>query len=167
MSLKAGSAFSGPTPVPRWARRSRPAADGDREGRHRFDVPLLVLLLCAIVSIRLVSLGLYPLIDKSESRYAEIAREMESSGDLVVPWLMGEPFMAKPPLSFWLSAASMSIFGHTDFAVRLPSFILLLLTAGLLFAVAVDLFDLRTALLAVVILCSMPLHFVLSGVVSP
>ncbi len=170
MSLEVGRELSGPAPLVGWIRRTagwhrrRPAEYRLAESR-RFDLPLLVLLLCAIVSIRLVSLGLYPLIDKSESRYAEIAREMESSGDLVVPWLLGEPFMAKPPLSFWLSAASMSIFGDTEFAVRLPSFILLLLTAALLFTVGIELFDVRTALFAVVVLCSMPLHFVLAGTV--
>jgi 4-amino-4-deoxy-L-arabinose transferase-like glycosyltransferase len=36
----------------------------------------------------------------------------------------GEPFWAKPPLSTWLSAFSMKLFGVNEFAARLPSALL-------------------------------------------
>ena len=38
----------------------------------------------------------------------------------------GVPFWGKPPLSTWLSAASMAVFGVNEFAARLPSFLLLI-----------------------------------------
>ena len=88
----------------------------------------LLLLLVAVVAVRLLTLGAYPLLDPTESRYAEIARKMLETGDWLVPQVdYGVPFWGKPPLSTWLSAFAMAVFGVNEFAVRLPS---LLLSAG-------------------------------------
>ncbi len=88
----------------------------------------LLLLLLVAVAVRLATLGAYPLLDPTESRYAEIARKMLETGDWLVPQVdYGVPFWGKPPLSTWLSAAAMAAFGVNEFAVRLPS---LLLMAG-------------------------------------
>jgi 4-amino-4-deoxy-L-arabinose transferase-like glycosyltransferase len=86
----------------------------------------LLLLLAAVVAVRLATLGAYPLLDPTESRYAEIARKMLETGDWLVPQVdYGVPFWGKPPLSTWLSAAAMAVFGVNEFAARLPSFLLL------------------------------------------
>ena len=86
----------------------------------------LLLLLLALVAVRLVTLGTYPLLDPTESRYAEIARKMLETGDWLVPQVdYGVPFWGKPPLSTWLAALAMAVFGVNEFAVRLPSFLLL------------------------------------------
>lgn len=78
---------------------------------------LIFLLIC-----RLVSMYFVPLHDPSEARYAEIARKMLETGNWVTPMHFYDvPFWAKPPLSFWLSAFSMKLFGVNEFAVRLPS----------------------------------------------
>lgn len=74
-----------------------------------------------------------PLNDVSEARYGEIARKMLETGNWVT--LLhdyGVPFWAKPPLSTWLSAASMKLFGVNEFAVRLPG---LLLSIGVLWLI--------------------------------
>ncbi len=76
--------------------------------------------------VRLATLGAYPLMDTTESRYAEIARKMLETGDWLMPQFdYGIPFWGKPPLSTWLSAASMAVFGVNEFAARLPSLLLL------------------------------------------
>ena len=62
-----------------------------------------------------------PLMDKTEARYAEIARIMAETGEWIVPQIdYGIPFWAKPPLSTWVSAMSISLFGTAEFFVRLP-----------------------------------------------
>lgn len=87
-----------------------------------------------LLLLRLATLGAFPLMDTSEARYAEIARLMAESGDWVTPWFEpGVPFWGKPPLAFWLSAASFRLFGVTEFAARLPHW---LLGAGTLWLVA-------------------------------
>lgn len=66
-----------------------------------------------------------PLNDVSEARYAEIARKMLETGNWVTPLHdYGVPFWAKPPLSTWLSAFSMKLFGINEFAARLPGLLL-------------------------------------------
>ncbi len=62
-----------------------------------------------------------PLMDKTEARYGEIARIMAETSNWVVPHIdYGIPFWAKPPLSTWASALSISLFGTHAFFVRLP-----------------------------------------------
>ena len=61
-----------------------------------------------------------PLLEPDEGRYSEIPREMLASGDWVVPRLNGVLYFEKPPLSYWLVAASFRVFGETEGAARLP-----------------------------------------------
>jgi len=86
----------------------------------------LLWLLAVVVAVRLATLGAYPLLDPTESRYAELARKMLETGDWLMPQVdYGVAFWGKPQLSIWLSTASMALFGVNEFAARLPSFLLL------------------------------------------
>ena len=77
--------------------------------------------LTLLVFIRAFFNGALPLMDKTEARYGEIARLMAETGDWVVLQIdYGVPFWAKPPLSTWASALSISLFGTHEFFVRLP-----------------------------------------------
>ncbi|MEO8306086.1 MAG: glycosyltransferase family 39 protein [Betaproteobacteria bacterium] len=97
----------------------------------------LAWFVVAVAVIRLATLPAYPLMDTTESRYAEIARKMLETGDWLVPQFdYGVPFWGKPPLSTWLSAASMAVFGANEFAVRLPSLLLMAGCAALVYALA-------------------------------
>ncbi len=80
-----------------------------------------------VIIARFVLTGIIPLLDKTESRYAEIARIMHETNQWVVPQIdYGVPFWAKPPLSTWLSAASYQLFGVNEIAARLPYFLICL-----------------------------------------
>jgi len=81
--------------------------------------PLVVLGLFLL--IYLVPLGVRPITIPDEFRYAEIAREMISSGDWVVPHLNGLRYFEKPVLGHWLNALAVSLFGENAFAIRFPS----------------------------------------------
>lgn len=71
---------------------------------------------------------------RDEGRYAEVAREMlQPGGDGWEMRLMGVRYYEKPPMLYWLSAASMKLLGRTDDAARLPLLGCLLLTLGLCF----------------------------------
>lgn len=56
-----------------------------------------------------------------EVLYAQPAREMLASGDWIQPRLAGVACNQKPPLTTWMVASSMAIFGDSEWAVRLPS----------------------------------------------
>ena len=59
-----------------------------------------------------------PLMLPDEGRYVGVAWEMMRSGDWLVPTLNGLPYFHKPPLFYWITAASMSLFGPHDWAAR-------------------------------------------------
>ena len=85
--------------------------------RARLAALAFLLGLCALIP----QLGAAPLGDPSEARYAEAAREMYQSGDWLTPRVNGINHFTKPPLTYWLGAASFKLLGGpSEFAVRLP-----------------------------------------------
>ena len=78
----------------------------------------LLLLLTAFTFF--ILLGSRALNEPDEGRYSEIAREMIETGDWVVPHLWYLPHLDKPPMTYWLVAVSMKLFGQNEWAARLP-----------------------------------------------
>jgi 4-amino-4-deoxy-L-arabinose transferase-like glycosyltransferase len=64
-------------------------------------------------------LGVRPLFNPDEGRYAEIPREMLATGDWLVPHLDGLVYIEKPPLQYWATAASFAVFGTHVWSARL------------------------------------------------
>jgi 4-amino-4-deoxy-L-arabinose transferase-like glycosyltransferase len=114
-----------------------------------------LLLLFIVLTIPFLQyLGKLPLIDPDEGRYAEIPREMLERGDLITPTLNYVKYFEKPPLLYWINAASIKIFGLNEFAVRLPSALCGLFTVLATYLIARRLYDRRTALLSAAILAT-------------
>jgi 4-amino-4-deoxy-L-arabinose transferase-like glycosyltransferase len=78
------------------------------------------VLFVAFLIVFLAGQAVRPLTDRTEARYAEIAREMLVSGDWLIPHLDGVPRLNKPPLTTWLMVGSMTILGQNEIAARLP-----------------------------------------------
>jgi len=72
--------------------------------KSRLALAVLFLLLLTLAALR-------PLAVPDEGRYGEIGRWMLQSGDWLTPRLNGFPFFHKPPLLYWLEAASLAVFG--------------------------------------------------------
>lgn len=126
----------------------------------------LVAVLALVLLIRLGTLGLYPLLDPSEARYAEMARRMATDGGWVTPWFApGVPFWGKPPLAFWTQAGSMWLLGATAFAARLPAWLLHLATCALMIRLARQEGDARAGVLGAIVFSSSLLGVVASGAV--
>jgi 4-amino-4-deoxy-L-arabinose transferase len=96
--------------------------------------PYFALVLSFFLIAYLFPLGFRDLLVPDETRYAEIPREMITTGDWSVPHLDGLRYFEKPPLGYWVHAGSLLVFGENNFAVRLPSTIAVGLTALLIFA---------------------------------
>jgi 4-amino-4-deoxy-L-arabinose transferase-like glycosyltransferase len=85
------------------------------------QIPLWLVWLVALGFV-LTALGSYGILDNNEGLYAEIPREMLASHDWrqwVIPHLNGLPYMEKPPLLYWLTALSFSLFGVSEWSARL------------------------------------------------
>lgn len=107
---------------------------GSRYSGKSSIIFLVFLFLAAAISF-FIGLAAYPLFDNNEGLYAEIPREMLLSGNFIIPHLNGVPYIEKPPLLYWLIAASYSIFGVHDWAARLvPAFASVLTGLLLVFA---------------------------------
>lgn len=77
-----------------------------------------------------------------EPRYAEVAREMAVSGDWVLPHLNASVYPNKPPLLFWLIAASARASGgFGNVSVRVPSFLAGLALVGITWLMGRKLYD--------------------------
>ena len=107
----------------------------------RIVARLLVVAPWLLFAAVLLIAGSVRLFDRDETYYARAAQEMLEGGDWLVPQVNGETFAHKPPLAYWLMAASMGVLGEREFAVRLPSAVALLLTGLLTGAIARRLFD--------------------------
>ena len=90
----------------------------------------------------------YPLIEPDEGRYAEISREMLTTGDWLVPQLDHEPFYDKPPLFFWLVAGSFRLLGTHEWVARLTPATATLLAVLATFCFGARVFGMRTGFLS-------------------
>ncbi len=78
---------------------------------------LLVILLSVIVLAGW--LGSRGLAEPDEGRFGEIAREMALQQNWLIPHLNGVPHFQKPPLTYWITAVFIRLFGPNEWAVRL------------------------------------------------
>ncbi len=124
---------------------------------------LLAALLALLAAVWLEPAGSW-LAEPDEARYAEIPREMLAAQDLVTPRLNGVPYFEKPPLLYWLNAASLRLFGETPWAARLPTRLAGLGTVLLLIFGLAGPWGMETGLAAGIFYLSSPLGFSLSRV---
>jgi len=80
---------------------------------------LAVILVAAAVYLA-CAISPPSLQDDVDAVQAQIARNMITSGDWVTPRLDGVVYLEKPPLIYWLIAASYEVFGVHDWAARIP-----------------------------------------------
>ncbi len=95
-------------------------------------IPVWLVWVVALGFV-LSALGAYGILDNNEGLYAEIPREMLASHDWrhwVIPHLNGLPYMEKPPLLYWLTALSFSLFGISEWSARLVPAISSLVCVG-------------------------------------
>lgn len=87
-------------------------------------------IVLATVVVLFLGLGETPVERTSEKRCHEVASTMLETGDFLVPYYDGEPRLQKPPLYYWLAAASAATFGGPNgFTTRLPAALAALATA--------------------------------------
>lgn len=107
----------------------------------RFETRILLLATCLLIIGHFLNLGVQPLY-LEEPRRTIISMEMVANGNLLVPTLLGEYYYNKPPVYNWLLIASTSLAGGwSEWALRLPNLLSLLVWAGLVFRVGRKQFD--------------------------
>ena len=108
---------------------------------NRFVYPLSLLLIGSFAFFYNLDIALF---EGSEGLYAHISREMALSGQYFQLTYQGHPYVNKPPLFFWVLAASTRLFGDNEIALRLPGTLFSLATMMLTYFLGKSLFS-RTA----------------------
>ena len=139
---RAPSAAGGPARR-RWRRREDPAVKSPGEPAFappapRHPAAVYLVLLAATALVVALTLNALPLTDPDEVFYAQTAREMLATPSPLTPLFFGQPQFEKPPLTYWLLAASFALLGEHPWTARLvPAFF------GLLGALATFFFGRR------------------------
>jgi 4-amino-4-deoxy-L-arabinose transferase-like glycosyltransferase len=111
-------------------------------------------------------LGVRPLFNPDEGRYAEIPAAMLATHQWVVPHLNGFVYLEKPPLQYWLTAASLAAFGHNEWAARLVTAGSGACTVWLVYLLGARAFSRSRGLYAAAMVSSMLLFAVMSQLIT-
>src|SRR5208337_4960814 len=95
----------------------------------------------------------------------EVAREMQRSGSWLIPTLNDVPYLDKPAFYFKVVALSMSSFGESEWAARLPSALFGLLTLGLVYGLCRRQYTAERAAIASMMASTSPLFIMYSRLV--
>ena len=124
-----------------------------KSSRDRIVASVIFIFLV----LMLATAGQWGIIETSEARYAEISREMVRSGDWLHPTLLNIYHYHKPPLTYWLTAISYSMFGVNEFAARFFLTIAFFLQVLLISKISRELFEHKeTALFTAVVYATLP-----------
>ena len=120
---------------------------------------LAFALVVALLTITF-QMGTLPLIQPDEGRNAEVAREMKELGAWLVPTHNGQVYLDKPAFFFKTVAASLAVFGDTEFAARLPSALFAFATLGISWLFARRHLNPRAAAIAILVTATTPLFII-------
>jgi 4-amino-4-deoxy-L-arabinose transferase-like glycosyltransferase len=112
-----------------------------------------ILAAFALLGV-LLSLSPWGLWDPDEGRYADVARLMLERHDFVTPRVDGVVMLDKPPLVYWVTAASLAVWGNNERGARFGQTLFALGILAIAFEVAWLLYRDRRALITVLILGS-------------
>ena len=136
----------------------------ERRG-SRWMVPLLLLLSAALY---VGTAGTPALVDDDiDAAHALVAREMLQRHDWVIPYQDGIRYLIRPPLHFWLVAASYAVFGETAFATRLPVALAMVGLVLLTFVFGRRFFSERSGFYAALVVATSPGMFIFTRTVIP
>ena len=113
---------------------------------------LVVLALAPLWLLGSFGRGLWT---PDEPREADIAWRMSLQSDRTLPHLAGVPFLEKPPLSYWMSATTLTLFGDSAPAARAPNLLYAVIGALSVAALALAMqADVAAAVIAAVVAMS-------------
>ena len=113
----------------------------------------VIVALLSLYLLYFAGSGSFPLTDADETVYGQVAKEM-AGGDWLTPHYLGQPWFDKPPLCYWLMAASTTVWGPNELSARLPSALMAVALLLLVYALTAFDFGRRAGLLAAVVMAT-------------
>lgn len=114
--------------------------------KQLLPVVLFVVVYAALVFLPF--LGSARTLTRHEVSVTQPALDLLRTGNWLVPQYIGRPWVHKPPLVIWMTAAVYALTGFNEYAARLPAALSAIALCGLVAALTGRFFDRKTALLA-------------------
>ena len=127
---------------------------------------VVIGLLCLFLAVWFGTLDEREFFNPDEGRYAEIPREMLTTGDWITPRLNGLKYFEKPVLQYWITAASYWVFGEEEWVARLWPAVSGLLTLLLVYYTGRRLAGVRIGVTAAALLASSFQFFMFSQILT-
>lgn len=124
-------------------------------------------MIFAVSCIVYMSLSfMRPLASPDEGRYTEIPREMLAYSDMVTPRLNDMPYFYKPPMFYWLQAATFKTIGIGQFSARFANSLMAVLGVCGVYCAARAFFGRRAGLLSAAFSATFLLYYALGQIVT-
>lgn len=122
------------------------------DNKYNLFALLLITFFACIIGI-----GSWGLTETSESRYAQISKEMYETKDYLHPKLLEINHLHKPPLTYQITTLGYTLFGVNEFGARFFLQVALILQLIFVYLIGILLFkEKKIALVAAVIYFSLP-----------
>jgi 4-amino-4-deoxy-L-arabinose transferase-like glycosyltransferase len=96
------------------------------------------------------------------AQYAAMSLEMLKKGEYLMFTDQAKEYLDKPPLIFWVSGLSMSLFGANNIAYRIPAFLATILALYSTYRFTLLFYSKQTAFLAALILATLQATFLIN-----
>ncbi|HEV2289454.1 MAG TPA: glycosyltransferase family 39 protein [Candidatus Acidoferrales bacterium] len=127
----------------------------------------ILILLALSIGIYVGTCAWPPLLDSSDAGHAVAAREMLQNHNWVILHIDGIRYLEKPPLQFWLVAASYAVFGIDTFATRFPLALAVVGLTLMVYFFARRWFGARAGFYAGLVMCTSPGVFLFTRIMIP
>ena len=127
----------------------------------------IVILIVLTVTIYIATAARPSLLDDADSSHAMAAQAMLERGDWAVLHMNGIAWVEKPPVHFWLVAASFALFGENAFATRLPAALAIMGLVLLVYSFGCRFFGNRAGFYAALVMCTSVGTFIFTRVMIP
>lgn len=120
------------------------------------------LLFAAIAIIYLFNMFI-DIMEIDAAQYALISLEMSWTKNFLQIFQQGQDYLDKPPLLFWLSSLSFTVFGISNFTYKLPSVLIAILGIYSVFRYSLLFYRKEVAIMAALILASSQALFLITN----
>jgi 4-amino-4-deoxy-L-arabinose transferase-like glycosyltransferase len=119
------------------------------------------VLFCAAV-VYVVGMRL-DVMEVDAAQYAEMSWEMFTTGNFFQVFNLGQPYLDKPPLLFWLNSLSFFLLGIGNFSYKLPSVLFVALAVFSTYRLARLYYTEDTARLSAIVLATTQAAFLITN----
>ena len=118
-----------------------------------------IISFIGIFVVYLIGIIVPDIMEVDAAQYAAMSMEMAQTGSFLELHHLGNNYLDKPPLIFWLGAISIKLFGINHIAYRLPNLLITFLGIFATYTLGKRLYNKNTGIISALILASSQIYF--------